>query len=65
MRKLLAERMREYAETHPRARERFNELADALDACGPLDTAEDIRHALGCWARARRAWSEETGEPLI
>lgn len=25
----------------------------------------DVRRFLGCWARARRAWCDYTGEPLI
>lgn len=27
--------------------------------------AVDVRKFMGCWARARRAWCDYTGEPLV
>jgi hypothetical protein len=35
-----------------------------LEAGGPVPHPAAMR-VLGCWARARRLWSEYTGEPLI
>jgi hypothetical protein len=47
---------------HPRAAE-LREKAQAFDKA----TADrvDAKKLLGAWARARRCWSECSGEPLI
>jgi hypothetical protein len=51
------------AQGHERAAE-LREKADAFDAATSADPF-DARRMLGCWARARRLWSECSGEPLI
>lgn len=57
----LADKMRTLADTgHVRADD-LRRLADQLDAAD----ARDPRNLLGRWARARRCWSECSGEPLI
>lgn len=63
----LAKKMRALAATgHPRAAELI-EKADAFDKAindsnTPVVTARSV---VGRWARARRVWSECSGEPLI
>lgn len=47
---------------HARAEElRIGALA--LDAA--LLDVSDVKKMLGCWARARKLWSECSGEPLL
>jgi hypothetical protein len=53
---------------HGRAGE-LREKADAFDAAtlahyGASGNADTAKRLLGCWARARRAWSECSGESL-
>ena len=66
----LGDRMRELADSgHDRADE-LRAKADDFDAktdahyaeTGGPDTAKSM---LGAWARARRLWSDCTGEPLV
>jgi hypothetical protein len=63
----LAAKMREYANGHPHVRERFNELAENFEkasaAC--FDGTGSVPKMLGAWAKARRAWCEETGEQIV
>jgi hypothetical protein len=47
-----------------RARELNEALTNLLNGEPDPDMAK-AKRALGCWARARRAWSEYTGEPLL
>lgn len=47
-----------------RARELNEAITKLLDGEPDPDMAK-AKRALGCWARARRAWSEHTGEPLL
>lgn len=66
----LTVRMRRLAEEQPGHADRLVPLADKLDAASerfysPEGTSDDVRRLLGCWARARRAWCDITGEPLI
>jgi len=66
----LGDRMRALAESgHERAEEllakakEFDEKTDAhYSETGGPETAKSV---LGAWARARRLWSECTGEPLV
>ena len=58
----LMDRMRAYAESHASVAAEFLSLADALDAA--IESGDPLRQ-LGCWARARRRWCEETGEALV
>ena len=58
----LADRMREYAATHPEVLASFKAHADALDS---ITHETPIPKLVGIWARARRAWCEVTGEPLV
>lgn len=62
----LADKMRRLADTgHPRAAE-LREHALAFEAaCAVADNEWNARQMLGVWARARRVWSECSGEPLI
>ncbi len=58
----LPERMRALAEQgHPRAADLIAG-ADAMDAAA---SDFEVKKVVGAWARARRLWSECTGEPLI
>ena len=65
----LAEKMRALADSgHPHAEE-LRRQADILEvdvknAFG-VDGDAAVRRMLGSWARARRCWSEATGEPLV
>jgi hypothetical protein len=62
--------MRALAATgHPRAVD-LVEKADDFDAKAAAHYAKDggphtAKSMLGAWARARRLWSECTGEPLV
>lgn len=59
----LSGKMRQLANNgHPRASE-LRELALALDRVA--FTQADARKLLGAWARAKRVWSECSGESLI
>ena len=45
---------------------KLRELALAFEkAALSISDGGDIKRMLGCWARAKRCWSEYTGEPLI
>lgn len=59
----LSRKMRDLALTHPRGAELLR-LAQELD-----DVTSGIefnpKKTVGAWARARRCWSECSGEPLI
>lgn len=62
----LADRMRAHSGEHA---EELRSLADALDGAtagfyGEPQTVT-VQSFLKAWARARRRWSEITGEPLI
>jgi hypothetical protein len=65
----LSDKMRALAETgHPRGGE-LREKADAFDVAangfwGEPQTVP-VKSFLGAWARARRLWSECSGEPLV
>lgn len=65
----LSAKMRALADRkHPQAAE-LREKADAFDAAtagfyGEPQTV-DVRKFMGCWARARRLWSDVSGEPLV
>lgn len=51
-------------DSHP-IRVRAIELDEATTGfCSDPQTC-DVRRFMGCWARARRAWSDYTGEPII
>lgn len=68
-RKSLVPLMRELADTgHARAAE-LRELASDLEvkAAGFYGNPQTVgvKSFVGAWARARRVWSEITGEPLI
>lgn len=59
----LHERMRRLADSgHPRAFDLRRE-ADALEKV--FDKDFDVKRVVGTWARARRVWSECSGEPLV
>lgn len=62
----LGDRMRALADTgHPRADE-LRAKAQEFDAkAAHAGDRESIKSMLGAWARARRLWSEITGEPLV
>lgn len=65
----LSEKMLALAKSgHPRADE-LREKADAFSAAASGFYAEPqtvgVKAFMGCWARARRLYSECTGEPLI
>lgn len=64
----LSKLMHALADTgHERAAE-LREKADAFDAAAAAffsADAGDVKKMLGCWARARRLYSDCTGEPLI
>lgn len=62
----LADRMRSLADQgHARADE-LRQRADALDAAANYsDALWTPERMLGAWARARRVWSECTGDDLI
>ena len=65
----LHDKMRALAEAgHPRAAE-LREKADAFQSAAEGLYAEpqtvDVKTFMGCWARARRLWSECSGDPLI
>lgn len=64
----LSDKMRTLATGHPRGSELI-ELADAFDQAtagfyGEPQTV-DVKTFVGRWARARRVYSEVTGEPLV
>lgn len=67
----LSKSMRALAEKRPKAiADELRQLADAFDkatseAYGPDGTPEDTKRMLGAWARARRVYCRETGEPLV
>lgn len=66
----LPDRMRAYAADHPEVAAKFGELADALDKAiealvDPDADAGEVKRMLGAWARARRAWCDETGDSLV
>jgi hypothetical protein len=55
--------MRRLADSgHPRAFDLRRE-ADALEKV--FDKDFDVKRVVGTWARARRVWSECSGEPLV
>lgn len=57
------EKMRRLADAgHPRADELRRE-ADAMEHI--LDNDFNVKRIVGTWARARKLWSECSGEPLI
>lgn len=59
----LMDRMRALADSgHPRADDLRRE-ADALDHV--CDKDFNVKRMVGTWARARRVWSECSGEPLV
>ncbi len=65
----LGDKMRQLADSgHPRACE-LREKAAAFDDAAQGFYAEpqtvDVKRFMGAWARARRLWSETSGEPLI
>lgn len=66
----LSDKMRALADGgHARAIE-LREKADALDkaeaaSLASAPTSDTTKKLLGAWARARRVWSECSGEPLI
>ena len=63
----LADKMRRLADQRPDIREEFTDLADRLDTIPGALEADPINvpRVVGIWAKARRRWCEETGEPLI
>lgn len=64
----LADRMDELAKTHPRGddlREKAAALRDAVNGFWGEPQTITAKGFLGSWARARRVWSECSGEPLI
>jgi hypothetical protein len=69
----LADKMRALANSGHADAQRLRDLAAKLDvavakAYGPPpspDAKAAAKSLLGAWARARRAWCDATGEPLI
>ena len=65
----LSDKMRALAASHPCGAElkanadEFDEKTKAHYSAGA--NRETAKRMLGAWARARRLWSECTGEPLI
>ena len=65
----LSDKMRHLATRGHLRSEELIEKAEALDLAAAGFYAEPqtvpVRRFLGAWARARRCWSECSGEPLI
>ena len=65
----LSERMRAYVEAGNDVPDNWGELADAFDAATIGFYAEPqtvpVHKFVGCFARARKAWCDLTGEPLV
>lgn len=65
----LSERMRAYAKAGNEVPSNWLELAGAFDAAMIGFYAEPqtvpVHKFMGCFARARRAWCDATGEPLV
>jgi hypothetical protein len=55
---------RGYGADHP-LRVRANELDETIKGCYGNPQSKHVRQLLGAWARARKAWCDETGESLI
>jgi hypothetical protein len=62
----LSKKMRFLAEggKHPQALDLFSRAND-LDAAVFGKPPADIKHVVACWARARRLWTDLTGEELV
>lgn len=64
----LSDKMRALAEHHPRGAELIAK-AKAFDDAAAGFYAEpqtvDVKKFMGCWARARRVYSDVSGDPLI
>lgn len=65
----LSERMRRLAETRKDLPENWLKLADDFDTATAGYFTDpptvDVKRFMGCFARARRAWCDVTGEPLV
>ena len=65
----IAERMRALAAQRDDLPDNWDELADKVDAATDGFFAKPQTHNvmqfMGCMARARRAWCDATGEPLV
>jgi hypothetical protein len=65
----LSDKMRALADTgHPDADdliEKANALDEAFAAFYGVEQAIPAKSYLGAWARARKAWSNASGEPLL
>lgn len=65
MKEPLAPKMRAYAAEH-RGNDHLVDLAAKLEAARDAPEGEwSAKKLVGAWARARRAWCEVTGEPLV
>ena len=66
----LSDRMRALANAGHNRADELNAKAEEFDAKTAAHYAEDgntdtAKSMLGAWARARRLWSDCTGEPLV
>jgi hypothetical protein len=65
----LGTKMRALAATGHADADNLNKLADEFEAAQEgfyaADQTVPAPRFLGCWARARKAWSVASGEPLI
>ena len=65
----LSKRMRAYALTHAPLPEGWLEAADAFDEATAGFYASpqtvSVKKFMGAFARARRMWCDQTGEPLV
>ncbi|MDE3023009.1 MAG: hypothetical protein KGI54_14315 [Pseudomonadota bacterium] len=66
---VLSDKMRSLADKNHERRDDLRRLAQEFDEAATGFYAEpqtvDVKRFMGCWARAKRAWSECSGEPLI
>jgi hypothetical protein len=58
----LTERMRAYVEAHPTASEVLLRHVEALEG---ITAKTPVPIMVGIWAKARLAWRDVTGEPLV